>query len=345
MYSLLLRKRNSAALCVIVSYLAVVGFDVMAQDGSLLDFDGISLGGLLEVEASVGKEDGEEFSDIVLATFELGVDADITDWLSASAVLLWEEDDTESVTIDEGIISISNVKDIPLSIDLGKMYIPFGTFNSFFITDPLTLELGETRESAAVLGYSTDLFEIKGGVFNGDINEDNEDHVSEFVFSITVTLCDYLELGAYWVSDVGESDGLEEGLIEAVEGSEEAEGIPYDDVSAVGGYVHVESGAITVEAEYIAALDSFNERVLGEGELEPKAWNIECAFTVTDKLELAAKYEGTDDYPGMPETQLGVAGSYALADNISLALEYLHGAFDGDANDRDIAVAQLGVEF
>lgn len=35
----------------------------------------------------------------------------------------------------------------------GRQYIPFGNFDSHFVTDPLTLLLGETNEGALVGGY------------------------------------------------------------------------------------------------------------------------------------------------------------------------------------------------
>jgi len=63
---------------------------------------GVSVGALLEVEASFGEEAGEEVSDVVLATFELDIDADLNDWVRGHALLLWEEDDTEPVDHDEG---------------------------------------------------------------------------------------------------------------------------------------------------------------------------------------------------------------------------------------------------
>ena len=101
--------------------------------------DKISMGGVLEVE--LGYEDNEEppamkGSDIVLATVEIGIDAEINDKVKGHILLLWEEDDTP-LDIDEGTITLT--APYGLSLTAGKMYIPFGAYNSHFISYPFTL--------------------------------------------------------------------------------------------------------------------------------------------------------------------------------------------------------------
>ncbi|MEE8300436.1 MAG: LbtU family siderophore porin [Desulfatiglandales bacterium] len=136
------------------------------------------LSGLIEVEASSEAidhvdpaVDDERSSDIVLATVELGVDADIAKHVKGHILFLFEEDDTEPIEVDEGIISIDGEDVLPLYLNAGTMYVPFGRFESHFISDPLTLELGETRESAVLGGFANDWVELSLGTFNGDIDE------------------------------------------------------------------------------------------------------------------------------------------------------------------------------
>ena len=62
-------------------------------------------------------------------------------------------------------------------------------------------------------------------------------------------------------------------------------------------------------------------------------------FLVTDKLE------GSDAFPDMPETQYGLAATYALTEKATLALEYLHGTFEEEVDSRDLVTSQVAVAF
>ncbi|MCK5738342.1 LbtU family siderophore porin [bacterium] len=150
--------------------------------------DRITISGVLEAEAGYTSTDYDEpsesdenESDAALATMEFGIDAELNEYVSGHALFLWEEDDTEPVDLDEGFITISGGDVMPLYLSAGKMYVPFGNFESTMISDPLTLELGETRESAIQVGFESEGFYGSVYVFNGDIDEDGEDsHIDNF---------------------------------------------------------------------------------------------------------------------------------------------------------------------
>jgi hypothetical protein len=74
------------------------------------------------------------------------------------------------------------------------------------------------------------------------------------------------------------------------------------------------------------------------------AWNAEAAFSFTDDFEIVCKYEGTDEWAGMPERQYGVAGAYGLTEGAAVAVEFLHGEFDDGSEDRNVATVQLALE-
>jgi len=102
------------------------------------------------------------------------------------------------------------------------------------------------------------------------------------------------------------------------------------------------------EAEYLEATDEFAAGELsfdGGTKFGLKAWNLELAYALTEKLELAVKYEGGDDLGDFqPEQQYGAAAVYNLFENTSLALEYLHAEFVND-DERDLITTQLAIEF
>lgn len=314
--------------------------------------DRISISGLVEVEGSYEDSDSSagESSDIALATVELGVDADISDYVSGHVLLLWEEDDTEPVDVDEGYITLHGGDKLPLYLNAGKFYVPFGNFASHFISDPLTLELGETRESAAQFGFAQGMFDISLSLFNGDVEEqdDDDNHVESFVGNATVTLPEdavpglAATMGGSYISNIADSDGLE-GEIAPEEGIE-------DYVDGMGAFMSLSYlERFYLKAEYVGALDEFAAGELGFAtstqELQPETWNFELAFAPLADLELAAKYEGGDDLGDfLPDEQYGAAMSYSLFRDTALALEYLHGEYANN-DERDLVTAQLAVDF
>lgn len=301
--------------------------------------EGVTVGGLIEVEAYFGEEDGEDVSDVVLATFELGADVTFKEWINGSALLLWEEDDTEPVELDEGEITIGKCGKYPFYFKGGKIYVPFGNFETHLISDPLVLELAETRESALLAGYCSEYFEVCAGAFNGTLDDD--DALKSHVASLTVTPEENVTIGVFWISALGESDGLEETI------SNTDNTLTYDETGGIGGFVSAQIGVIAIGGEYITALEPFDMGVLGgEEELQPSAWNAEVALCFRGcSSEIALRSEGSDEFPGFPEIQYGVGASTRIAESAILAAEFLHGEFDDDIEDRNIFTMQAALEF
>jgi hypothetical protein len=322
-------------------------------------FERISLSGLIEVEAGYENIDyddpaanDEDSSDLTLSTVELGIDIDFIKHVSGQVLLLWEEDETEPLDVDEAFIRLDGEDVLPLYLQAGKIYVPFGNFETHFISDPNTLELGETRESAAVVGYTNDLFNLSFGVFNGDIDEDGkDDHIDSFVASGVFTLPEEsvpglaLASGLSWISNIADSDLLTDTIEDAAE--EAAVGAFIDNkVDGLSAFlIATLNERWTLIAEYVGALDEFDDADPGLGGLEPKTWNFELGCAVTEALTVAAKYEGGDDLGDLlPDEQYGIVASYGLFKYTTLSLEYLHGEFEND-DERDLATAQLAFEF
>jgi hypothetical protein len=294
--------------------------------------------------------DDENSSDIVLATAELGVDADIAKHVKGHILLLWEEDDTEPIDLDEGIISINGEDVVPLYLNTGKMYVPFGRFESHLISDPLTLELGETRESAIVGGFGIDWIELSIGVFNGDIDKTGSDNqIESFVGGALFTLPEDkisgfgLAAGVYYISNIADSNGLQD----------IGTGVSAATVNDyVGGFSVFVSASFMdkffLEAEYLGATGKFEAGELsfdGGEEFNPRTWNLELAFAPIDRLEIAGRYGGSGDCDNfLPNMQYGAAAIYGLFENPSLALEYLYSDFEND-DKSSLITSQLAIEF
>ncbi|MBW2740112.1 MAG: LbtU family siderophore porin [Deltaproteobacteria bacterium] len=329
--------------------------DKEAYEGLLGNWaDKIHPGACIEVEASYEDYNfhdpslrDTDTSDLVLATVEIGFDVDIAKHVKASLFFLYEEDDTEPMDVDEGIITIDGADVAPLYVDLGKMYIPFGMFESHFIRDPLTLELGETNESAVVGGFRNDLMELSVGAFNGDIDETGEgsNHIDNYLASACFTLPETtvpdlnLTAGISGISNIADSDALQEEATATIK-------------NHIGGFNTFIIASILdkyfFNAEYLGAIDDFKAGELsfdGGKSHRPEAWTIELACGLTDSLNLAVCYEGSNDCGDfLPEKQFGGCVSYGLFKDTSIALEYLYGKYE-NKDTRHLMTTQLAIEF
>jgi hypothetical protein len=314
-------------------------------------YDRIQISGLIEVEASHGKIDykdpaagDEKTSDVDLATVELVMDAKIAAHVEGHVMFKYEDDD---LFVDEGFITLAGSESFPAYMIAGRQYIPFGNYDSQFVTDPTTLILGETNEGAVVAGYryGGEMVDVSVGAFNGRAKKiGKDDAIDSFVGSIVVNPFESLMLGASYTSNLAGSDSFSEAVVDK------------DNLdSLVGGW----SAFLTFEflerfkviGEYVGALDSFKTGEIYDAadtkERKPSAWNVEFGVAVIDNLELAARYEGSDDGGAdfLPESQYGVVLNWGIFESTNLALEYLHGEYEDDAQETDSFVAQLAIEF
>lgn len=333
----------------------------------------VMVSGTVEVEAGTYKRSyddalkpDDKANDIVLATVEVGVDAQINPSVSGHVLFLWEEGESEDINdfMDEGTITISNPDKCPYYLTAGKMYLPFGSFDSAFVSDPMTLELGEINDSAIQIGHRKGNTDISFGFFNGDLNKvDKDDKVNSFFANVGVeyTQGPYSTVfGVSYISNIADTDGLE-GI---VDDQDLATGdiIDINDfVDGMGLFLKINTDAWFLSAEYVAAMDDFAMGYFTDSTgnnstvktLQPAAYNVEFGWQTMGKALLALKYEQADDMEidddfDLPESRYGVCLSYTLYDDVDLKLEYLHEKFDNaDLNKgkSDMFTAQLAVGF
>jgi len=318
-------------------------------------FENITLSGAIEVETGFAKIDyndpatkDEDSSDILVSTVEVGIAAAIAKHLYGHILFKYEEDDTP-LEVDEAIISIKGEDVVPLYLNAGQLYVPFGNFESHMISDPVTLELGETRESAVVAGFASDWIDISAGVFNGDINETGEDNkIESYVAGAVFTLPENtiagfgLSAGASYISNIGDSDSLQEDI--------EAGPITVNNyVAGYSAFISISAlDRIFFNAEYLTAADEFAAGELsfdGGQKFKPSTVYAEMAVGIIDDLEIAVRYEASDDCGDfLPDKRFGAAITFGLFENTSLGIEYLHGEFKNN-DETDAVTAQLAIEF
>ena len=313
--------------------------------------DRITLSGVMEVEGmfeSVDSADASvqdtDASDIALAKVQLAVDADIAKHVKGHAVFEWGGDPLD---MDEGFIILDGEDVVPLYMNAGLLYVPFGYFESHFISNPMTKEIGETRQGAVKLGYTNDWLELSAAFFNADVDEvgDSDNRVDGFAAAATFTLPEGvvpdlgLTVGISYLSSIADTDGLEG----------ETSGLVTD---TVGGFSAFISASLMdkafIEAEYLGAMDGIAAGDMsfdGGDDASPKAWNLELGYAVTEDVEVAIRYEGSDDLDNFqPESQYGLVVNYGIFEGTALLVEYLHGELEND-DARDLLTTQLAIEF
>ncbi|MBT8340763.1 MAG: LbtU family siderophore porin, partial [Desulfatitalea sp.] len=320
-------------------------------------YDRIQASGLIEVAASQAEinandptQPDETMGDVDLSTIELVVDARIIAHVDGHVMLKYEADE---VFVDEGFITLTGPNDLPVYLIAGRQYIPFGNFDSHFVTDPATLVLGETNEGAVVAGYrfAGERLDLSVGAFNGRIGKaGDDDAIDSFVAAAVLRPMDSLLLGVSYSSNLGASDNLSEAVTDT---SGDGSSGPIQDL--VGGWAAFVSyeffDRFKFIGEYAAALDDFEAGALyDENETQkrqPSAWNIELGALLIDGLQLAIRYGGSEDGGSafLPETEYAVVLDWGFVANTNLSLEYLHAEFEDDAQEIDAVTAQLAVTF
>jgi len=287
--------------------------------------------------------------------------------------------------VDEGYILLDGGDEIPLYLKAGEMYVPFGSFESNMISDPLTLEMGETRETALEIGFESNGFYGALYAFNGDVDKDDEDsHVDNYGAKAgygVETDAFSLDVGVSWINNIADSDGLG-GFEKFVTGMKESKHVAFalrDYVPGVGFHGILAFGPFTFIGEYVTLLDEpeWNVTDIVSGSMaalrltpvmkgaEAETYNIEAAYTCelggretvfavgyqgTEDLErgtvFAVGYQGAEDLEeALPEKRYIGSVGIGLYDGTTLSVEYLHDEYEDDVRKTDMVTAQLVVEF
>ncbi len=345
---------STAALC--ASAGLVVADDASEEAASAFplksSIENVTVEGLIEVSASYSKQGSDKDTDINVDTVELDLGFEASDRLSASIAFLYEEgEEDDHVIVDSADIVYSLDDDFSgLSLHFGKIYMPFGVFETGLISDPLTLELGEISDGAVGLEWESDLLDLAAYAFAGDINDETDDSEElQYVASATLKPFEGLSFKAAVLSDICEA-ALDDDVSDRLKKMEEEGSDPtYDGAIGVDLAAVLEVGDFKIAAEYLGAAEQIKFGGVESG--KPRTWSVDLVYSLTDRLSLAARYEGSKEFAEdeMPEKQFGVGGEYAFTDNFALALEYLYGEFekiDGEQpDDRHMGTAKVAFSF
>lgn len=278
-------------------------------------FGKVGLGGLIEVELNAvdgGDDDGT--NELTTATVEVGIAAQVNDWVGAEMLL---EMDGDAVAVADAFVTLEP-PGTPVSISLGKQGMPFGTYESGLRDDPLTKDLGDTGEDGVVAGFALGSVSASFFAFEGGVDRGGDGQVEDFGVAAGWSMeTDAVSMGVNvsWINDIGETDDLE---------GSAAGG---DAVPGAAAGVVMQFGGMTAIAEYVAAIDDFGPGSLGgnASAVRPSAWTVEAGYgfdmygrEAGFAIGYSQSMEAAD--AGLDETRVAAAFSLAIDDGLGLTV-------------------------
>lgn len=298
-----------------------------------------------ETKADNRKTSSSEFK---LRRAEVFMEAQINPWAKGLIHLLWEQDKTEPVDLDEGYILLGQTNDVPFYAMGGRIYPAIGHFETFLITDTITREAFETQATALEVGYAKDWINLGLAAFRGrthEISDGDDRKINSYFAHLGLATPEGflgdLKLRGHlaYMSNMDSTFVRDQIANNAIQ----------DLVGAWSVEIKAEYRIFALIAEYIRATDSFKAGAMGyapaEAKPEPYAFNIEAAVMPFEGWTFAVRYEGSGDlYGQQPERQWGLGAKWEFIKDTTLGLEYMRGDYQND-DTRDLVTTQLAVKF
>jgi hypothetical protein len=294
------------------------------------------------------------FTSFQDATVEIHFTFDINDWATALISLESDFDNSDRMSLKEGYFTLGGTEEYPYFLKSGRQFVPFGLGDgailgdTLTITDPLTIEIFETRETAAMVGKVWDDYRIGAYVFNRATPIQHNHHTQ---FGLTIDkgkeTDDFTyDFGIDFLSMIFDTNGL----TDAFPGALNVEFAP-----GVAVHARYFKNHFSFIAEAEIALEKTTFTQAGEElNLAPKAWMIELGY-VTEiysiKSFAAVDYSQSYEVHGAfaKDRILGVIGAW-LFENTLFSFEVGHEndygvAQGGTGNSGATYVLQVAVEF
>jgi hypothetical protein len=305
-----------------------VAFAPMSADAA-----SFSLSGAAELEWGYARDYAATSTQgAQLAKAALSIDSILSNRLSMHVSALYEEGSTP-LELDEARASFALGSERRVSLDVGQFYLGIGQFETFLLSDPLTLEIGEERERAVRVGVSQETWfgriyaydsrkpSAAGSIsWGGDLGFERKanGHLLEAAISAIGNLGGARRLQG-WITP---------GTLQA-------------DVPAWSSHIGVHRAGWHLLASWLETLKAFDGSELsfnGAG-ARPRAWQLEIAreFGSKERKWVAAvSYQESADALSLefPRRRLSIGLSKELGAHTHVGLEWIV--------DRDYAAAVGG---
>ena len=299
-------------------------------------FNSVEIAGLVEVSltSSMPAED-DSSTDMELATLELGVAAAINDQFGGEILV---ENDDGTIALADAFLTYDGGGG--LSVAAGQQGLPFGSYDTNLVSDPLTKGIGDTAGVSLVLAGEAD--QLSWSLFSFDAANVPEDESNIAGFGAGVGFAvegDGTEFGVNlsWINHVGDSGeigGAEAAFAELASGM----------AASASGRL----GAASVMIETVSVLDPLDAEGLDGA--QPSAWAVELAYDLDlmgSEATAAFAAGGSDEAEALdlPETLILVGVSVSAWENVGVSFEWAQAeAYGADDADNTITVL-LSAEF
>lgn len=274
----------------------------------LADINPTTVSGTLEVELDA--------NTLATPVAELQVSRQLGRYVAAEIVVLYEDGIT---AVDTAAMHL-NPEDSSWSLSAGNITIPFGNFDSYMASDPLTLSLGETQESA--IQYNLEVSNLAASVylFNGSNNVGGTGALDNFGLRFTHA-SEFMTTSFGYIDDIGDSNTLQSAINTQL-GNNNTSGKVAGQSIALG----LKMGAITFNTELVSALNAFQAGQVEAGAVQPLATSSELAYhfhIAGNESVVALGSQGSTDASalGLPKSRLMLGWNNALQKDTRLILQ------------------------
>ena len=304
--------------------------------------DQLEVAGAAELEYGANRgTEGNEYGTAI-SKAEFGAAIKPNDKLEARVKWLYEEDlkaVSTPLEVDEANAIWHVRPENKLDITAGKKYLKFGSFDTNMVSDPLTLDLGETRQDKVLEVTSKQgNFNTTGYVFSGTAPkiDGTGKHKSGYGFSVGYE-SEKVNAGVDYLSNLAESKAF-------VDHNSVTKKVP-----AMALYASTSLGGVALKAEHLTAVKSFQAGDLEEtitSAAKPSATHIEADLDLKKErvLALSANKTSNAEEIGLPKNNYGITYAQPLYKNISGGIE-LARAKNYDATTDKSLTMKLSYEF
>jgi hypothetical protein len=339
----------------------------------------------------------EDTSDMIVDQLRLNFDIDVSENFKAFVGLQFETDlaavgpgggstDTEvdgNLQVDVIYVTISS-GDSGLYAVLGKQYMPFGNVTEYgnFISDTLTRQMYETRDTGAVLGLKNNNMDFSLFTFNGQFEQLRESGATADnkldTWGVSLVLGSDNEdqnykLGISYINNIYQAQNTTAvaGLGAALATNPPFLGYADSGNGGINVYSVLTRGPLWISAEWVTAVNKLerdqngtkHSKELGlnnDTNLRPQAYTFELGLTypIADReYVLAAKYEASNDLEdfgvGFQPVQdiWGIGVSSNIYENTRVTLNYENWDYvdivsgSGGGGHANVFLAELSVSF
>ena len=310
--------------------------DASAREEERAGWSWLEIGGHVDLDSVFTRPEHEDgYTNIGVSEIGLALAAAINDWTTLEAGFLYEHTHLgereaavggEAAFLETATLGFASA-DGPWSFTVGRQFLPFGVFDTRMISDPLTLEVGETNEIAWNLGWGSGAFQAALFGFGGDDGPGSGGGLAGYGGAVSFSSEreeSAVALNLALTSDFGYADNVLSVLADAASGRQSAGRVT--GLSAHGSWRY---GAVTITGEYVGALESYaagEMQFAGRG-AKPASWMLEaaCEFVAGGMdATVAAGYQSTREAIALelPARRLLAVASVALWEPITLGVEW-----------------------